>query len=703
MSKVIMLIPIEKNVGLTTISLGVISAIQKKTSNIGFFKPIINSNNLEKMDHTSQILSTNFSIFIIKSIHIKIDDVIYKKKFFSNLIERIIDRYESYKNKTEITLIEGFSIKNNPIWNKLNFKIAKILNARIILVTIFKKLSNLNKFKKKEVDFYFKKNLDGVIVNKKNEPNFLKNIDNVSEFDFFYQKKLFLKYQFIKKIKFLPIIAAIPWTMKLLETPILKITNYLNAFSFCKRKKTKNFLVNKIKIFNQDYKNMKEEDISNSLIIVNSNFLKKIKFYINFFEKKNINFSILVVFGNMEKKSLYLSLSKINISIFFIYLDFYEVLFLLKKFSFKFFADEGTRIKRIARYVQSFINKKWTNNIIKKKENNHFLVNPEMFKYKLKKNAILLNKTILLPEGNDPRIIESANICSKLRIANCILLGNKNEIKKIASIKKISLNKNIKILEPKVIQENYKNDLIEIYSKKGIERKIAEKDIKKNIILAMLLLLNNKVDGVVAGVINTTSEVIRSALRIVGMSREVKLISSIFFMLLEEKILIYSDCAINPNPSSDQLADIAIQTFNSSKLFGIDPKIAMLSYSTGFSGGKNSSIEKVVLAKEILNKKRPDILVEGPIQYDAAIDSEISRLKLPKSILKGKATILIFPDLNSGNIAYKAVQNSTKSTCIGPILQGIKKPINDLSRGSTVIDIVYTIATTVIQTNDKII
>ncbi|CAL4320281.1 phosphate acetyltransferase [Buchnera aphidicola] len=701
MSKAIMLIPIEENVGLTTVSLGIISALQNNYSVINFFKPIVNSNNKKKIDHSSQLIRNNHSISIIEPIFQKINNIRYEKNFFSNLIEKIIDKYKNYKDNAKITLIEGINIKNSYISNELNFKIAKILNANIVLVAAFKNVNYLSKLKKENLDSYLYKNVKGVVLNKKNEPSFLKIEKNIKKFDFFYQKRIFLKNYFPKKIKCFDNIVSIPWNMTLLETPILNIIRYINAFIICKKNKTNNILINKIKILKNNFNHLEKENISNSLIIIENSLLNIFKFYIISLNKKNINFSILVTSGNIKKYSLYLSFLEMNIPIFFTYLDSYEVLILLKNFNFKCDPKDFIRIEKIKNYTKLFFSKKWIKKVLEQKKNSSYIVSSEFFKYHLKKTAISLGKTILLPEGNDPRIIKSAIICNNLKIANCILLGNINEIKKIALSNKIYLNKNIQIIDPETIKRKYEADLIEIYKKKRIDVKNVKEDIKKNIVLAMLLLLNDVVDGVVAGATNTTAEVIRTALRIVKISSKYKLISSIFFMLLKENTLIYSDCAINPNPTSDQLSEIAIQSFDSAKIFGIDPKIAMLSYSTGLSGGENILIEKIILAKKILNKKRPDILVEGPIQYDAAIEPKISKLKFPESSLKGKATVFIFPDLNSGNIAYKAVQNSTHSICIGPILQGIRKPVNDLSRGSSVDDIVYTIAATVIQSKNK--
>ena len=203
-------------------------------------------------------------------------------------------------------------------------------------------------------------------------------------------------------------------------------------------------------------------------------------------------------------------------------------------------------------------------------------------------------------------------------------------------------------------------------------------------------------DGMVSGAIHSTADTIRPALQIIKTKEGVSIVSSVFFMCFETKVLVYGDCAINEDPNAQELADIAIASADTAKTFGITPKVAMLSYSTGESG-HGADVDKVRAATAIVKEKRPDLLVEGPIQYDAAINKEVARIKLPNSKVAGEATVFIFPDLNTGNNTYKAVQRSSGAIAIGPVIQGLKKPVNDLSRGCLVEDIVNTVAITAIQ------
>jgi phosphate acetyltransferase len=220
--------------------------------------------------------------------------------------------------------------------------------------------------------------------------------------------------------------------------------------------------------------------------------------------------------------------------------------------------------------------------------------------------------------------------------------------------------------------------------------------LEDNVMLGTLMLAGKKVDGLVSGAVHTTANTIRPALQVIKTAPGSSLVSSVFFMLLPEQVLVYGDCAINPDPTAEQLAEIAIQSADSAAAFGIEPRVAMISYSTGISG-TGSDVDKVREATRLVQKKRPDLIIDGPLQYDAAIMADVAWSKAPNSPVAGKATVFIFPDLNTGNTTYKAVQRSAGLVSIGPMLQGLRKPVNDLSRGALVDDIIYTVALTAIQ------
>jgi phosphate acetyltransferase len=305
-------------------------------------------------------------------------------------------------------------------------------------------------------------------------------------------------------------------------------------------------------------------------------------------------------------------------------------------------------------------------------------------------------KRILLPESEDIRILQAADFCMKKGIAHILLLGDKKRVETIAENNGIKLSPEIEIIDPKTMAPNYVQPLLEIRKHKGLTEKNAIDYLTDPIVVGMMMLFNGEVDGLVAGATTTTAHVLSPALKILGTKEGVNLVSSVFFMCMPSEILVYGDCAVNQNPTAQGLADIAIQSAATAKAFDIDPIVAMISYST-LTSGFGKEVEKVKEATEIVRSRSKELICDGPLQYDAAKVPEIAKKKAPDSPVAGKASVFIFPDLNTANTTYKAVQRSAGVLSIGPILQGLKKPVNDLSRGATVEDIIYTIAITAIQ------
>lgn len=325
------------------------------------------------------------------------------------------------------------------------------------------------------------------------------------------------------------------------------------------------------------------------------------------------------------------------------------------------------------------------------------IITPTMFLHQIFTKSSRLKKRIVLPESNDKRVLEAAEKISKRGIADIILLGKKDKIYHRASAFGIDLS-DVEIIdneEPKLI-EQFAKKFYEIRKGKGVSLDDAQ-DIMRNIsYFATMMVEEGLADGMVSGATHTTAETVRPALQIFGTQEGVKTVSSVFFICLETRVLVYGDCAIVVDPDYKQLAEIAIISAKTAQAFGIEPIVALLSYSSG-SSGKGVEVEKVKKATELAKKMMPNIPIEGPLQYDAAIDPEVAKIKMPKSKVAGKANVFIFPDLNTGNNTYKAVQRSTGAIAIGPVLQGLKKAVNDLSRGCSVDDIVSTVAITAIQ------
>ncbi|NLG34663.1 MAG: phosphate acetyltransferase [Lentisphaerae bacterium] len=325
------------------------------------------------------------------------------------------------------------------------------------------------------------------------------------------------------------------------------------------------------------------------------------------------------------------------------------------------------------------------------------VVTPKMFEFGLIQRAQNPRQRIVLPEGQENRILFAAEQVVLRGIADIVLLGSAQQIR--TKISHLGLNlPNVEIIQP--AKSPHFQDFVHTYAElrkdKGVTPDMAETIMTDVSYFGTMMVFKGLADGMVSGSVNTTAHTVRPALQFIRTKPGFSIVSSVFLMCLKDRVLVYGDCAVNPNPTAQQLAEIAVTSAQTAQTFGVDPLVAMLSYSTGTSGG-GADVERVREATEIARRMAPDLPIEGPIQYDAAIDPEVARTKMPDSQVAGRATVFIFPDLNTGNNTYKAVQRSAGAVAIGPVMQGLRKPVNDLSRGCTVTDIVNTVAITAIQ------
>lgn len=330
------------------------------------------------------------------------------------------------------------------------------------------------------------------------------------------------------------------------------------------------------------------------------------------------------------------------------------------------------------------------------------VLTPRMFQYQLVKRAKSSIKHIVLPEGEEDRVLLAADQLIKQGVVRLTLLGNRESIELTAKRLNLSLDLNSIQIESPLSSprfESYAETLYEQRKSKGLSLEMARDLMQDVSYFGTMMVYRGDADGMVSGAIHTTQHTIRPALQFVKTKPGNSTVSSVFFMCLPNRVAVFGDCAVIPNPSAEQLADIAISSAESALMFGIEPKIAMLSYSSGTSG-EGEEVEKVRKATQLAKERRPDLKIEGPIQYDAAVDPVVGKQKLPNSEVAGQASVLIFPDLNTGNNTYKAVQRETGAIAIGPMLQGLNKPVNDLSRGCTVVDIFNTVVITAIQAQE---
>ena len=325
------------------------------------------------------------------------------------------------------------------------------------------------------------------------------------------------------------------------------------------------------------------------------------------------------------------------------------------------------------------------------------VVTPIMFQAELVEHARAVRKTIVLPESDDDRILRAADAIMRRGIADIVLLGDETTVRARAAELglNISAARVVSTSDP-ALSEKYAAEFARLRAKKGVTLEQARERIQDVSYFGTMMVHMGDADGMVSGAAHTTAHTIVPSFQIIKTRPGTSIVSSVFLMLLEDRVLVYGDCAVNPEPTAEQLADIAISSAATARQFGVEPRVAMLSFSTGTSG-KGADVDKVRRATELVRAKAPELAVEGPIQYDAAVDPTVAAKKAPDSLVAGRANVFIFPDLSSGNIGYKAVQRSSGAVAVGPVLQGLNKPVNDLSRGALVEDIINTVAITAVQ------
>ena len=356
--------------------------------------------------------------------------------------------------------------------------------------------------------------------------------------------------------------------------------------------------------------------------------------------------------------------------------------------------DDLERIEQVMESLAGHLDVEWIKSRLGTRRK--LRLSPPAFRHFLSEKARQANKRIVLPEGEDPRTLQAAVACHERGLARCVLLGAPAEIRKLARSLELNWPDTLETVDPETVRERYVTPMVDLRRHKGLTPDMARAQLEDNVVLGTMMVALDEADGLVSGAVHTTANTVRPALQLIKTHENARVVSSVFFMCLPEQVLVYGDCAINPEPNAQELADIAIQSAESAEAFGVVPRVAMISYSTGESG-TGEEVEKVREATRLARQRRPDLAIDGPLQYDAAADPQVAKSKAPESSVAGRATVFIFPDLNTGNTTYKAVQRSAHVISIGPVLQGLRKPVNDLSRGASIDDIIYTIAVTAIQ------
>ncbi|AIN47302.1 phosphate acetyltransferase [Candidatus Palibaumannia cicadellinicola] len=705
MSRTIMLIPIGTKVGLTSVILGIIRAMEQKCVRLSVFKPIAES---DSGDALTRIICTKYHIPYMEPLCMNYVESLLISNKQDVLMEEIIAHYHVNTKEAEIVLVEGLvPTRKCQLANVLNYEIARMLNAEIVFVLALEDelLDQLKtRIELARSRFGGNKNIIGVIINKLNAPisvygNTSINLTEIMNEAANTSIKPIDPKQLYQSSP-LPVLGCIPWNVDLMKIRAIYMVRHLNAIMI-NQGDIQNRYIKSITFCTCSLPNMLKNFQPGSLLVTSVDRLD-VLIAVCLAAMNDVEIgAVLLTNGYQIDPYIYKLCERAfqtGLPVFAVETNTLQTSLSLQSFSLEIPLDDYSRLEKIQNYIADYIDDAWIESLAKHSEDfeNSRLLSPPAFRYQLTERARQADKRIVLPEGDEPRTIKAASICADRGIARCVLLGNPQKIKRVATLQGVELGKGIEIIDPVVARDKYVWRLMKLRKNKGMTEDIARKQLEDNVVLGTMMLEQDEVDGLVSGAVHTTANTIRPPLQLIKTAPGHSLVSSVFFMLLPEQVLVYGDCAINPDPTYEQLAEIAIQSADSAAAFGIEPRVAMISYSTGNSG-VGSDVDKVRKATCLAQAKRPDLVIDGPLQYDAAIMAEVALSKAPNSPVAGKATVFIFPDLNTGNTTYKAVQRSADLISIGPVLQGLRKPVNDLSRGALVEDIIYTVALTAIQ------
>jgi len=697
MSKSIYIATTEPNSGKSLLSLGILRMMLTKSSRVGYFRPIINDKDGSGIDHHTKTAIDFFELDLKYQ-----DSYAYEQKEVLQLLAQdkidvvlntVIEKYKKLEAQFDYVLVEGSDFSGERSFTELdiNLNIAKNLGipAMIVASGIGKNAQDFTdslfityqSFIEKEVDVI------GIVANKVTR----EDLEIVTE-KLHHKIPSSVQISIIPKIDFLnnPTVKEVTETLngKVLFGDVF-LDNTIGNFT-TGAMQLRNYLVH----LEEDTLVITPGDRADIILgalqaNVSSNYPKVA--------------GIILTGGLMPEESILKLIEGVQSTVPVVSVDgnTFSVANKVGAVKSKIYATNEKKILMALDIFDTYVNSELLAESLTSYTSDK--ITPRMFQYNMLQRAKLHRKHIVLPEGEEERIIRAAYRLQLLDIVDLTLLGNKEGIQQKCNQLGLQMDfTKINILNPEdsIHNDDFAKTLYEARKHKGMTETTAVDLVRDVSYYGTLMILNGLADGMVSGAIHTTQHTIKPALQLIKTKPGVSVVSSVFFMCLSDRVSVMGDCAVNPNPNAEQLAEIAISSAISSEAFGIEAKIAMLSYSSGDSG-KGEEVEKVRKATEIVKQKHPNFKIEGPIQYDAAVDMSVAKTKLPNSEVAGQASVLIFPDLNTGNNTYKAIQRETGALAIGPMLQGLNKPVNDLSRGCTVDDIFNTVLLTAIQAEQK--
>lgn len=705
----ILLVPISRGIGVTSAALGLIRALDYNGIKAGFMKPFLQDDTLDKqnsLDSSSAVIMQAFGLTPPKSINRQRVERMIGDGNLDELMEEVIENYHSIEGDQDVIICEGLVPTTEASYaSQINRAIAHALDAKIIFISTADTNHPAHLADKLDVHarafggIAHERTL-GCILMRVNVPNTFDNQPIAPG-----EAVLHLDDAFVSEVQRLSphfntdkfrLIGVVPFSDSLSVPRTWDIAAELDA-TWLNVGEAKTRRITDISLTARSVARVDEVFKRGTLIVVPGDrddlLLAAGLACIN-----GIPLAGLVLTGgvvpNDTVAELWQSAIKTGIPVMSAQSDSFETVQKLLHMSAEIPSDDTERATDVTRYVAAHLDLSWIKDYFGGDYKPR--LSPAAFRHQVVKKAQQAKKRIVLPEGSEPRTVEAACICQSRGIADCVLLAKRTDVEQVAKNRDLTLPEGLEILDPASLDmDKYIKAVVERRGGKTSEAQAAEQ-LEDTVFLGTIMLQLDEVDGLVSGAIHTTANTVRPAFQLIKTAPQYSLVSSIFFMLLPEQVVVYGDCAINPDPTAEELAEIAIQSAQSAAAFGIEPKVAMISYSTGASG-TGADVEKVTQATQIVRERAPNLAVDGPLQYDAASVMSVGKQKAPDSPVAGQANVFIFPDLNTGNTTYKAVQRSANVISVGPMLQGLNKPVNDLSRGALVDDIVYTIALTAIQ------
>ncbi|MDQ2078401.1 phosphate acetyltransferase [Marinimicrobium sp. ABcell2] len=693
--------------GLTSVCLGLVRALEQLGVKTAFCKPISQRRGGDQgPERSTHFINATLGLQPAKPI-----DLGYAQRQLSlgktdALMEEVIQLYHQSAKDAEVVIVEGLlPLADENYIGKLNVNMAKALDADVILVAAQNAESSaqLNERIRMTASLFggpANERLLGCILNKVGAPDPESQQVMAGE----EPTSIDIDLERLQQAACaLPIfsdsfrcLGAIRWDPSLVAPRTIDVCRYLRA-DILQEGQIQERRVQSITVCARTVKNMLHTLTAGTLLVTPGD-REDILLVTCMAALNGVPLAGLVLTGGIkpspEMMTLCQAAFKTGLPLMLVQRNTFSAAQKLNNMDTEVPVDDVERIEHVMNAVATDLDAGWL--VERARVDIEKRLSPPAFRHLLVQRARAANKRIILPEGEEPRTVQAAALCHQKGIARCVLLGKPDEVRQVAASQNVTLPEDLEIIDPDGVRNDYIGPMVALREHKGLTSQMAEALLEDTVVLATMMLAQDHVDGLVSGAVHTTANTIRPALQLIKTKPDAALASSVFFMLLPDQAVVYGDCAVNPVPDARQLADIAVQSADSALAFGIEPRVAMISYSTGQSGS-GTDVEKVREATELARKMRPDYLIDGPLQYDAASVPSVAASKAPNSPVAGKATVFIFPDLNTGNTTYKAVQRSASVVSIGPMLQGLRKPVNDLSRGATVDDIVYTIALTAIQ------